>query len=426
MKLKNLFKNKYLLFVILIFLFELFLRFYQLDIKNGFGYDQVDNAWAAKTMLVDHKYPLVGMVAKANTGIFIGPAYYYFVALFYFLTNLNPIASPIIAGVTSIFTFWVIYFIAKKLFSERVALFAIFINTFTTAAIFFDRVQWPVAFIPSISLLIFYCLYRLLQGDVKKVIPLAFIVGLAFNIHFTAIFFPIIILLSLPFFPRTKEMVKYGLLSLPFFIIWLIPNIVYQLQQKSGNSFGYLSQSYHGFHLRRLMQLAGDALIEFKPYLAWDKLFFLRFLIFPAFFAIRFFKSRSRNEIIFCYLILLWFMVPWFVFTTYNGELTDYYYSINRFIALIMIAYVLDFVFSFKNILIKILIILSLLIIAYTNITNYVNYKELNALKFLTPTAEKAIMEKRTMEWQQGVSEVYIFYYLTKKNEEIEKAKRNN
>lgn len=416
MKFKKFFKNKLLLLVLIIFLFELFLRFYQLDIKNGFGYDQVDNAWAAKTILVNHKYPLLGMVAKGNSGIFIGPAYYYLVAVFYFLTDLNPIASPILAGVTSIFTFWVIYFVTKKLFSEKVAIFAVFLNTFTTAAIQFDRVQWPVAFVPSISLLIFYFLYRVIQGEVKKVIPLAFLTGIAFNLHFTAVFFPIIIILSLPFFPRTKEMLKYMLISFPFFFVWLIPNVIHQIVDKSNNALGnYLSQNYHGFHLRRLVQLANDALIQFNPYLVWDKLIPIKFLLIPVFYFLQLYKSRTRNQIAFCYLIALWFIIPWFAFTTYSGELTDYYFVLNRFIVLFIIAYILYSIYNFKNVLIKGIIILSLLVIAYTNIANYINYKELNALKFKTPEAEKIVKEGIIPEWRQGVPEIYIFYYLTGK-----------
>jgi len=92
--------------------------------KFPFGWDQVDNAWAAKNLIVDHRIPLVGMVAKHNTGFFIGPVYYYLVAFFYWITNLNPIASQYIALTTSVFTFFVIFFITKKLFNFKVALVA--------------------------------------------------------------------------------------------------------------------------------------------------------------------------------------------------------------------------------------------------------------------------------------------------------------
>ncbi len=260
---KIFYQHKVFILVLLISICELFLRFHQMDVKNPFGYDQVDNAWAAKNLIVNHQWPLVGMVAKGNSGMYIGPFYYYLISIFYWIFNLNPIASAVFAGVTSIFTFWVIFYISRKLFSTEVAIFAVFINTFFLPAIMFDRVQWPVNLIPSISYLIFYVLFRITQGDVKKIMALAVLVGFSFSVHFTSIFYPIIIILALPFFPKTKEVLKYILISIPLFLVWLVPNVVYQLQQRSvGESFSsYFANYYHGFHLRRVMQLTGDALI---------------------------------------------------------------------------------------------------------------------------------------------------------------------
>lgn len=414
MKIKNwIYKNKYLVIALIIFAFELFLRFYQLDIKNPFGYDQVDNAWAAKNIIVDHKLTLVGMVAKGNSGIYIGPAYYYLISIFYFLTNLNPIASGIFAGLTSVFTFWSIYFVTKKLFSAPVALIAVFLNTFTVAAIIFDRVQWPVNFIPSISLLIFYCLYRVTQGEVKKIIPLSLLAGFMFNVHFTAIFFPVIIILALPFFPRNKETLKYILISIPLFLVWLLPNVIYQLQQKSGSPLSsYLSQNYHGFHLRRLTQLTGDALIQFNPYLAYDKLNPLKFLLIPFFLFVYLYKNASKEKLIFSYLILLWFIVPWIAFTTYSGELTDYYFAMNRFIALFIISYLVYKIFSLKALLIKVLII-ALIIIAVANVNYYLPYKD-RGLKQQLIDARSAADNGQRIEFTQGDPASYFYYYFMK------------
>src|SRR3989344_9364449 len=183
--LKLLRNNKSVIIVLVIFLFELFLRFYDINGKNPFGWDQVDNAWAAMNLVVNGKLPLVGFEAKGNTGIYIGPVYYYLISFFYWIFNLNPIASGVFAGLTSIFTFWVIFYVSKKLFFTEVALIAVFINTFLISSVNFDRVQWPVNFMPSISLLIFYLLYKITQGDVGKIIFLALLVGFSFSIHFT-------------------------------------------------------------------------------------------------------------------------------------------------------------------------------------------------------------------------------------------------
>ena len=405
--------NKVFVFVFIIFLFELFLRFYQIDQKNGFGYDQVDNAWAAKNIIVNHQFPLVGMVAKGNSNIYIGPAYYYFVAFFYWIFNLNPIASGVISGLTGLFSFWTIFFVVKKLFNIKVALIAVTINTFFLHAILFDRVQWPVDFIPGVSLLIFYFLYKVITGDVKKLIPLALLVGFSFSIHFTSIFFPIIIILSLPLFPRSRETLRYILISLPLFLVWLLPNIIYQLGQKSANSpfISYFNTYYHGFHLRRVMQITGDALIQFDHYSISDSLLSFKFVAFPLFFLIFLYKSIARKQLVFCYLVLLWFIVPWFIFATYKGEISDYYFSINRFVVLFILSYFVFRIWDIKNVLPKILVVALFICIIIGSFSKFISYNDSGLAE-----KEKAVLMKinngEVIKFQQGGPESYLYYYL--------------
>lgn len=377
-------KHKSLLIVLVIFAFELFTRTYQLNLKNPFGYDQVDNAWAAKNIIINHWYPLVGMVAKTDSGIYIGPVYYYFVAFFYWIFNLNPIAIWAIAVVTDIITFWVLYYIIKKLFNPTVAIIALIINTFSLGIVIFDGIQWPVQFLPIVSLIIFYLLYKVILGDVKKLIPLALFIGLAFNLHFTAIFFPIIVILTLPFFPRTKQTLKYILLALPFFIVWLVPNFIYAFfvnRTYSTNETSYLSTYSHGFHLRRMMQIVGDALIQFDPYLALEKLKPLKIFLLPLFFILYFFKPITTEKKKFLYLVFLWFMVPWIIFTIYSGEISDYYFVVSRFIVLFILAYFIYLIWSFKHILAKIAVVVFLVAYCVWGLTIILPYKDEGSLQ---------------------------------------------
>jgi len=385
-----------------------------MDLRNPFGYDQFDNAWAAKKIVVDHYFPLVGMVAKADSGIYIGPAYYYLISIFYWLTNLNPIASSLFAGVTSIFTFWVIFYFIKKLTNTQVAIIAVVINTFSYMAIVFDRVQWPVDFIPSMSLIIFYLLYKVVTGDSKKIVWLALAIGFMWSIHFTAIFFPIIVILSLPFFPRNKETLKYILISIPLFILCLMPNIIYQLSQKGANGAfgGYLSGSYHGFHLRRVLQLTHDALIQFNPYLTIKEGEYAKYLLFPLFFLVFLYKKIIRNNLVFCYLVLLWFVVPWFVFATYSGELSDYYFSINRFVVLLILSYFIYRIWSLKFLLVKVIVTVFLITYCVYNLTFFLQYGNDNNLMAEEKTVNQKINNHKYIHWQQGVPEAYIYYYL--------------
>jgi len=387
-----------------------------MDVKYPFGWDQVDNAWAAKNIIVNHEFPLVGMVAKGNTGFFIGPLYYYFVTLFYWTTGLNPVASQYIALTTSIFTFFAIFFVVKKIFNFKIALIACLVNSVASSGFYFDSVQWPVGFLPGISLLIFYFLYKLLKGKEKYVLYLAIMMGLAFHIHFTAVFFPIIALLCLPFFPRTKKMFLYLLLSVPLFLVWFVPNLISQIQNSSqlSNMSNYLNTYYHGFHLRRFMQLTGDGLIQFDPFLFFVQIKPLKILILPIFILVFFREKISRDRMVFVYLTLIFFLVPWLVFSVYRGEISDYYFSINRYIVLFILSYLLSKLLFAKMLLIKVLAIILLVFYSYQNLNLVINYKSENGLKAKIERIEQEIKIDHRVEFQHGASESYIYYYLMK------------
>lgn len=409
---KLLLKYKYPLFVFGIFVFDLFLRTYQLDLKNPFGYDQVDNAWAAKNIIVNHWYPLVGMVAKTNSGIFIGPAYYYLISIFYWIFNLNPVASWVVAVFSSLFTFLVLFYVVKKLFSWEMAIIALLINTFSYHIAIFDGIQWPVQLLPTISLVIFYLLYKIILGDAKKIIPLAIAVGIAFNLHFTAIFFPIIIVLSLPLFPRTKETLKYVLLGLPLFLVWLLPNIVYSLTNKSFNSnASYISTYSHGFHLRRMFQIVGDALIQFNPYLVNDKISSFKIILLPLFFLLYLFKSFNTERKKFAYLVFLWFLIPWVVFTVYSGEISDYYFVANRFIVLIILSFFLYLAWNLKYIFAKAAVIVFIAVYCFYNLMTFLPYKDEGNLPKKEKAVKQLVEQGRRIEFQVGVPESYLYYY---------------
>lgn len=408
-------KKIFILFL-LIFSLLLFLRFYELDTRNPFGWDQVDNAWAAKKIIVDHEFPLVGMVAKQNSGIFIGPFYYYLIAFSYWIFNLNPIASGVFAGAASIFTFLVLFYVTKKIFSVEVGLIAVFINTVAFSGIIFDRVQWPVNFIPAISLVIFYSLYKIIMGKPGYVILLAIALGFSFHIHFTSIYFPIMIFLSVIFFPKTKEMFKYFLIALPIFVVWLIPSIIalLQNQQHGSNILQYGNSYYHGFHLRRVLQLVNDAFIQFEHFLTFSILKPLKFILVPLFMFVYLFKSLSKEKVILCYLIGVWFIVPWFVLSTYSGEISDYYFSSNRFIVVIIIAYLLAKIFSLKSWIPKIILSCFLIYYAVFNINNFFSYRE-GGIYERSKKVIKAIKEGSEIGFHEGVSESYLYYYYMRK-----------
>lgn len=415
------YKNKRgLVLFVLIFLLFVFLRLYQLEERNGFGWDQVDNAWAAKNIVADGKFPLVGMQAKLNSGIFIGPLYYYYIAVFYFVTDLDPIASGIAAGFTGIITFFVIYFVTKSLFSEKVAFIAVFLYTISYAAISADRVQWPVNFILPISLLIFHSLYKVVIGQVKYILLLVLLVGLSFNTNFTAVFYPLIILLCLPLFPRTKEIFKYMVYSIPIFLIVFSPILV-NLFRDSGflgnRSASYFETYYHGLHLRRVFQLTKDAFIQFEQLLYFPQLKYFGWVALPLFAFIYIKDKITKEKLIFVYLCALWFFVPWLIFSLYSGEISDYYFQMSRPIALLILSYFLYRLIILPFPMLRIVTIIVLFIYTFVNLQRFWIMEN----RGLKPEREQAIKRLKAIEkveFKEGDPQSYLYYIYRGRYEE--------
>lgn len=410
------FKHKIKIIFCLLLSAHIFLRFYQLTERANLGWDQIDSAWAAKDIIVDKHLLLQGGPVKGNTGIYMGPLYYYLISPFYYFTNLDPIASPIFAGVTSIFGFLIIFFVTKKLFDANIALMALFINTFSLTIINFERVQNGIGLVVPVSYIVFYFLYKVITSGEKYIPWLAVATGFSFHVDFTSVFYPIIILLSLPFFPRTKKTVRYILLSLPLFLIFILPIVIVELQkgQSAPNSFVNLfNTTFHGFHLRRVLQLTHDAFIQFIVIFQYKVLDYFDFLIPPLFAIIYYFKNPKRERFLFSYLLILWIIVPWFVLATYRGELTDSYFSLPRNIFISILAYFTFILYKKKLVLIKFGLVSFWVFYAFSNLQGFFQPNNGNFLAVESTVGEE-IKNKRVIQFKDKDPYFYVYYVYTR------------
>lgn len=412
------FASKPIFLLSLIFVLNLFLRLYTLEERVPFSWDQVDNAWAAKNIIVDHKFPLIGMQAKQNSGIFIGPAYYYVVAVFYFLTKLDPIASAIIATISSILTFFAIYFVTKKLFGNTTALISLILYSVASPFIIQDRYQWPVNLLPFVSVLIFYNLSNIFWGNSRHVLYLAVLLGFAFHLHFTAVFFVLIVLLSLPFFKWSKEMVIKSIFAGCIFLAWFSPLFIHEIVSNKQNTHGlesYIGSYYHGVHFVRIIQIANDAFIQFEPLMLFKGFNLMKYTFIPvfAFLLLRNKKKKKAYELI--YLTTIFFLVPWLVFSTYRGEISDYYFSITKPLAAIIVGYILFNMLRVKRTLLKMFVVIYICAFVFVNIGIYTS-KKMHGLSYYRAKVKKMITYGQEVEYIDGVGESYL-YYIYKQHE---------
>ncbi|MGH7245694.1 MAG: glycosyltransferase family 39 protein [Candidatus Levyibacteriota bacterium] len=412
---QNIKKHSFLVTFAALFVIFLFLRFYLLLPRANFGWDQVDSAWAANDILVNKHFIINGPVAKGNSGIYMGPLYYFAVMPFYFFTHLNPIASPIFQSLLAIGNFFVLFFITKKIFGKSTALFASFIATFSVTIMNYDRVQSAYYLIVPVSYLIFYALYKVITGEPKYLMLLAIGVGLSFHVDFTSVLYPIFILLALPFFPRTKELVKYILFALPILLIFFLPTILVDIATKhstSGNINSLLHVYYHGFHVRRFLQIAHDGFISFEQILQFPFLRFSVYLVLPVFMFIYYKINPTKKSWLLFYLMAIWVIVPWVVFSTYSGELTDYYFSFSRDIAIATIAYIAVFLLQ-QKILLKFIPVFFFLFYAITSMQQFFAMPAGNLL-VTEANVRQIIREKGKIPFKDHDASSYMYYAFTK------------
>ncbi len=416
-------RNKiFIVIMAIILILHLFFRFYLLFERADFGWDQVDSARAASTILVDHQYFINGPVAKGNSGIYMGPLYYYLITPFYFFTHLDPIASPVFQGVLSVVNLFIVFFVTKKLFGTNIAFMASFINTFSLTIMNADRVQSAYYLIVPVSYLIFYALYRVISGNEKSILYLAVFTGLAFHVDFVSVFYPILILLALPFFPRTKKSLKYILLSIPIFLLFLLPSLIKGLSaaHATTHSFGYLLQNYyHGIHVTRIFQLWHDAFISFEQILQFRFFRMFVFLVLPIFMVIYYSKNPKRQSVLLFYLMAIWIIVPWIVLSTYSGELTNYYFSLPMDLAIAMLAYITVFLFQRKQIIFKIIPVVFWGIYAISSMQVFFGLPEGN-MQRMRQHVRLSVVEGRTIPYHEKSAESYFYYFFT----EIEPASK--
>lgn len=218
--------KKYFIYAFLagILVVGLFSRTYKATDFYQFDHDQDLYSWIVKDIVVDKNFRLIGQLTSIE-GLFIGPLFYYLLAVFYLPSGMDPLSAVIPATIISLSTILSIYFVFSKLFSKTSGIVGALIYTFSIGAIFFDR--WIVPTQPTViwSVWFLYAAVSIGRGD-KKALPLiGILAGLVWHIHvaLAPLFFIILLifLLQRKIFDRKRVLLTFGaflVLSSPFWL----------------------------------------------------------------------------------------------------------------------------------------------------------------------------------------------------------------
>lgn len=227
----NIKENKIdLLILLVILIFGLIIRIYNLPGVVGFDFDQEYAASFATGIIKDYPIQLIGQGLSVQ-GLFMGPLYFYYLVPFFVMSGLHPIGGYVGSIILGLIITASYYFILKNVFGRKAGLIAAFLR-----ATLFIKLGNDWAMVPSYSselviLLTWYFLYKYWKGDYKYLLFLAFVLGLYTSFH--PILFPfylvfIIFIIIKHVINKDKFKLKYYILSFILFLIPLTPLILFE------------------------------------------------------------------------------------------------------------------------------------------------------------------------------------------------------
>ena len=252
-------KDQKLLFILLlaIILLASFLRFYRLDEYMSFLGDEGRDAIIVKDILEGKNFPLIGPPTSVGN-IYLGPLYYYMMAIPMAIFWLNPMAAAGMNALIGVLTVYLVYYLGKVWFGAVGGLIASFLYALSPVNIIHSQSSWNPNPAPFFALLSIMGLYKAhTSKDYRWLILTGAALAATLQMHYLAL-----ILLPISAIGWIKELLRQKggrffwngtILALTFFFLMMSPLIVFDLKHdflnyKAITSF-FASQDSVGFNI---------------------------------------------------------------------------------------------------------------------------------------------------------------------------------
>lgn len=354
------------------------LRFYNLESRLSFDWDQENFAWQAKSMVVDHKMTLIGAPTSVG-GIHLGPFYTYLSNLFYLIFRMDPVGAGILSILFGIVTIFAFYFIGERLFDKKTGFSAAFLYAVSFPLITWDLVAWNPAPFPLFVLLTIFVLYQTFKEE-KYLIVLLALLGIGLHFHFSALVLYLLSLVILLFF-RPKFSRKTIFLSLSAFLLTISPLIFFDLRHNFHNSrqlinfFLFQSGSFPPAEVKFLPigRMIWRDIFDFFLYV-WPEALAEIFLI-VIWLSLPFIWLVKKNKRKILIIFFLTFFLTFVSYSLYPGHVTEYYLMPLVSIAVLLTAYSLSSLFTYPKLL-TIVASLFLLVFLALNLNLWWSYEK--------------------------------------------------
>lgn len=235
-------KWQFLSLVTILFL-AAFFRLWNIEGYMTFLGDEGRDALVIKDLLVNRHFPFIGPPTSIGN-IYLGPLYYYMMAVPMALFWLNPVAAAVQVAIIGILTVWLIYYLGKQWFGAKAGLIAAFLYSISPVTIYYSRSSWNPNPAPFFTLLAILGMYK--AHTSRNFLWLAltgFGVAAAAQMHYLALIlipiFGILWLIEVWKYYKQKIAGKFfirgTLISILVFLILLSPLVIFDFRHNFMN-----------------------------------------------------------------------------------------------------------------------------------------------------------------------------------------------
>jgi len=354
-----------LFFLFLILILASFLRLYRIADYLVFLGDEGRDVLVVKRMIVDHKFTLLGPTASIAP-FHLGPFYYYLMLPFLWIFNLDPVGPAVMVALFGIATVFLIYWVGKDFFNERVGLLAASLYAISPLVIIHSRSSWNPNVLPFFSLLLIFFLKK--AGEKKYwlyYLGVGILFGLTIQLHYLALFLGPVILTFLLIFSPLKNNFKFYLLVFLGFLIGWSPFLLFEFRHQFvnvKNLYWFLSSGEKtGWDFHNFFAVIKKVIIDlFTLLLAGGNIFWGKiFSLLPILLAYLCWRERKNQKIFRNYLLLgIWLFWGIILFGFFKGAIYGYYFTFIFALPFLLAGLILERMMAFNKILCYIAILL--------------------------------------------------------------------
>lgn len=303
----------------------IFLRIFHLWDNIIFAFDQGRDATRILGIISLKHFKLVGPETDIP-GVFNGPIFYYLIAPFYFLFNLNPNGPALEIAIINVLSALIVFYTGKILFNKYVGFLASLFWIFSYEQIAYSFYISNASFMGASAAIFFMgCALYFIRKKEIGLIYSAIGLGLCINFNFYLIYLLGFYGIFFFVFPR-KVSIKTTIVSLfslivlvsPFFLSQLqfhfssVKALIYYFSRQNPGSRGFLTVMSD---LSAYQDRLTDAF--FYSYFSFNRFFAFVLFLFAAIYPL--FKLKANKSLYFLY-IWLFSTLPLFAF--HSGVLT--------------------------------------------------------------------------------------------------------